>query len=162
MMVKTLWFAVSAAAIVACPVARAGAADDPQYVPGVWHYRSVSCVDSTVSLVTPRLGTEGQTSFSAAEFEQTGVYVRFATGLGMQPLFSGQTASVTHYQGDANRVMSAERKGDRVQVCFLGGPAPTKYCNPDTDSRGRTYRIYDYRQRAQYWGTNSEHDCGGA
>jgi hypothetical protein len=47
-------------------------------------------------------------------------------------------------------------------VCFLGPPAPTVYCNPDQDARGRTYRVYDYRQKQQYNGINSEHDCGGA
>jgi hypothetical protein len=68
-----------------------------------------------------------------------------------------------HYQGDAgNGVMMSEHRGDEVQACFLGGPAPTIGCNPDKDLRGRDYRVWDYRQRKQYWGDNSEHGCGGA
>ena len=58
--------------------------------------------------------------------------------------------------------MIAEHPGDRVQVCIVQIPPPTKYCNPDTDSRGRVYRVWDYARKAQYAGMNSEHDCGGA
>jgi hypothetical protein len=137
--------------------------DDPQYVPGPWHYRAITCVDTTVNLVTPRLGTLGQTTFTAADYEQSGVEVTFNTGLGIAPLFPGGKAVVVHYQDTpGNDVMAAERPGDRVQVCYLGGPAPTVHCNPDKDSRGRTYRVYDYKHHKQYWGMNSEHDCGGA
>jgi hypothetical protein len=137
--------------------------DDPGYVAGPWHFKAVSCVDTTVREVTPRLQSSGQTSYTAADFKQSGVDVTFATTLGIQPLFSRGSASVVHYQDASNNnIMAAERAGDRVQVCFLGGPAPTKYCNPDQDDRGRNYRVYDYRQRKQYWGMNSEHDCGGA
>jgi hypothetical protein len=138
-------------------------ADDPGYLPGPWHFRAMSCVDTTVVSVTPRLGTAGQTSYTAADFQQSGVAVTFNTGLGMQPLFAHGLASVVHYQDTTgNAIMAAERRGDKVQVCYLGGPAPTKYCDPDKDDRGRNYRVYDYRQRAQYWGGNEEHDCGGA
>jgi len=124
-------------ALAAATTAPALADDNPDYLPGPWHFRAVSCVD--------------------------GVAVTFATGLGIQPLFARGTASVVHYQDSAgNNIMAAEHRGDRVQVCYLGGPAPTKYCNPDQDDRGRNYRVYDYRQHQQYWGGNSEHDCGGA
>jgi hypothetical protein len=119
-------------------------------------------VETTVYEVGPRLssGTDGH--FTAADFE-SGVDVVFATGLGVQPLFAKGQAEVVHYQGTpGNGVMRAEHAGDKVQVCFLGGPAPTKFCNPDTDSRGRQYRVWDYKQKKQYWGMNSEHDCGGA
>ena len=72
-------------------------------------------------------------------------------------------AGVTHYQGDAgNSIMIAEHPGDRVQVCIVQIPAPTTHCNPDTDSRGRVYRVWDYKLKAQYSGLNGEHDCGGA
>jgi len=139
------------------------AADDQGYLSGPWHYRAVSCVDTTVKAVTPRLESAGQTKFTAADFKQSGVDVTFATGLGAQPLFPNGVAEGVHYQdGSDNDVMAAERPGDRVQVCFLGGPAPTKYCNPDRDSRGRNYRVWDYRQQRQYSGSNAEHDCGGA
>ncbi len=141
----------------------ASAEDDPGYLAGPWHYRAVTCVDSTVVSVTPRLGNPGQTTFTAQDYKDSGVEVTFKTGLGIQPLFAHGQAEVVHYQGDAgNNVMVAEHAGDRVQVCYLGGPAPTQYCNPDQDSRGRQYRVYDYKQRKQYWGMNSEHSCGGA
>jgi len=136
---------------------------DPGYLPGPWHFRAISCVDTTIVSVTPRLGEAGQTSFSAADFQQSGVQVTYNTGLGIQPLFAHGLASIVHYQDTAgNNIMAAEHRGDRVQVCYLGGPAPTQYCNPDKDTRGRLYRVYDYRQHQQYWGGNAEHDCGGA
>jgi hypothetical protein len=136
---------------------------DPGYLPGPWHFKAVSCVDTTVESVTARLGTAGQTKFTAADFKQSGVQVFFATGLGVVPLFAKGDAGVVHYQDTpGNDIMAAEHPGDRVQVCFLGGPAPTTYCNPDKDDRGRNYRVYDYKQHRQYWGMNSEHDCGGA
>jgi hypothetical protein len=140
----------------------AAADDDPNYLPGPWHYRAMSCVDTTVSEVTPRLVNEGQTRYTAADF-QTGVQVFFNTGLGIVPLFSHGRAAVVHYQNmPGNGAMAAEHAGDRVQVCYLGGPAPTKFCNPDQDDRGRNYRVYDYKTHKQYWGMNSEHGCGGA
>jgi hypothetical protein len=141
----------------------ARADDDPGYLPGPWHYKAVSCVDTTVKTVYPRLGEPGQTHFTPEQFKETGVEVTFNTSLGIRPLFASGLAEVVHYQGVAgNDVMAAEHPGDRVQVCYLGGPAPTKYCNPDSDDRGRTYRVYDYRQKQQYWGLNGEHGCGGA
>jgi hypothetical protein len=104
-----------------------------------------------------------QTTFTKQDFLASGVYVEFNTALGTNPAAAPGHASVTHYQGTAgNSVMMAEKKGDKVQVCFLGPPAPTVYCDPDQDARGRTYRVYDYRQKQQYNGINSEHDCGGA
>jgi hypothetical protein len=151
------------AALVSAVSSPAWADSDPGYLPGPWHFKAISCVDTTVRSVTPRLESAGQTTFTAEDFKQSGVAVVFATGLGIQPLFSSGTASVVHYQDTTgNSIMAAERAGDRVQVCYLGGPAPTQYCNPDKDDRGRNYRVYDYRQRAQYWGGNEEHDCGGA
>ena len=136
----------------------------PDYEPGVWHYHTISCVDTTVLSVTPRLGSPGQTAFSTSDFVQSGVIVTFNTRLGVYaPAEPGARAAVTHYQDTAgNNVMMREHRGDKVQVCFLGGPAPTTTCNPDTDGRGRLYRVYDYRERAQYAGQNEEHDCGGA
>ena len=141
----------------------AGADDTPHYKSGPWHYRSIACVDTTVKSVTPRLGSAGQTSYSRSDFMQSGVAVTFNTRLGADPAEPAALAGVVHYQDMAgNGVMMAEHRGDRVQVCFLQAPAPTEFCNPDSDSRGRLYRVWDYRQKAQYAGTNSEHDCGGA
>ena len=141
----------------------AGANDAPVYKPGPWHYRSIPCVDTTVKTVTPRLVSAGQTSYSKKDFDQSGVEVGFNTRLGADPVVPSAFVGVSHYQGDAgNSVMIAEHPGDRVQVCIVQIPAPTQTCNPDTDPRGRVYRVWDYRQKAQYSGLNSEHDCGGA
>jgi hypothetical protein len=135
----------------------------PKLRPGAWHYHSVPCVDSSVVSVTPRLQSLGQKTFTAADFENSGVQVSFGTHLGADPVYPQERASVTHYQDtDENDIMMRERPGDRVQVCFLAAPAPTEFCNPDKDGRGRVYRVYDYRQHASYAGMNSEHDCGGA
>ncbi len=155
-----------ATAVVGAVVVSASAVSaqgTPAYKPGPWHYRSVACVDTSVTKVVPRLGSVGQTTFTAADFRQSGVIVSFASRLGVDPLYPQQHATVTHYQDMAgNAVMTAEHPGDRVQLCFLGGPAPTAYCDPDKDGRGRNYRVWDYEQRAQYAGMNDEHDCGGA
>ncbi len=79
-------------------------------------------------------------------------------------------ASVTHYQGEPqNGLMMSEKPGDRVQVCLVGMPVPEYssregrwICNPDTDARGYTFRVYDYKRRAAYVGDDFEHGCGGA
>jgi hypothetical protein len=135
---------------------------DESYTPGVWHYRSIPCVDTTVTSVTPRLESLGQKTFSAKDFQLTGVSVTFATTLGSDPALAPARVTVTHYQGSSdNKTMQSEHVGDKVQVCFLGPPAPTAGCDPDKDPRGRMYRVYDYRQRAQYSG-RSQHGCGGA
>ena len=151
------------ACIAASTTVPAGAQEDVQYMPGAWHYKSIQCVDTTVVTVTPRLGNAGQTTFSKQQFLDTGVYVEFKTTLGSDPAAKPANAGVVHYQDSpGNSVMMAEKKGDKVQVCFLGPPAPTTTCDPDKDSRGRTYRVYDYKQKQQYNGGNSEHGCGGA
>ncbi len=148
--------------VVPCLGPSPALADDVQYAPGVWHYRSVSCVDTTVRSVEPRLTSAGA-KVTAQDFVQSGVVVDFNTTLGSDPANPRMRASVTHYQDTAgNTVMMREHPGDRVQVCFISRPAPTVYCNPDKDGRGRVFRVYDYRQRSQYAGMNSEHDCGGA
>jgi len=133
-----------------------------QYAPGVWHYRSVACVNTTVKSVQPRLTAEGQTSFTAQDFE-SGVEVVYDTHLGSDPAHPEMLASVTLYGGlPGTEIMMKERAGDRVQVCFISRPAPTVDCNPDSDVRGRVFRVYDFKQQAQYYGQNTEHGCGGA
>ena len=140
----------------------AGADGAPNYKPGSWHFRSIPCIDTTVKAVTPRLVSAGQTSSRRKTFAER-VEVTFNTRLGADPAVPAALAAVTHYQDAAgNSVMMAEHAGDRVQVCVVQIPPPTQTCNPDTDSRGRVYRVWDYRQSAQYDGMNSEHDCGGA
>jgi len=157
------FLALAVVASIAVSVSPAGAQNDIQYLPGPWHFKSIPCVDTTVVIVTPRLGNEGQTTYPKQQFIDTGVAVWFNTTLGSDPADKPSRAGVVHYQDSrGNNVMMAERKGDKVQVCFLGAPAPTSSCDPDKDSRGRTYRVYDYKQKQQYNGLNSEHDCGGA
>lgn len=153
-------------AVVACIAASAGPAgaqDNVQYMAGVWHYKSIPCVDTTVVSVLPRLTNGGTAAPTKQDFVSSGVFVLFNSNLGADPADKTARASVVHYQDSpGNNVMMAEKKGDKVQVCFLGPPAPTSTCDPDKDSRGRLYRVYDYRQKQQYNGTNSEHGCGGA
>ena len=92
----------------------------------------------------------------------SGVSVTFKTTLGSDPALAAAPVTVTHYQGSPeNKTMQAERAGDKVQVCLVSVPAPTQYCDPDKDPRGRIYRVYDYRQKTQYSG-GSQHGCGGA
>jgi hypothetical protein len=135
---------------------------EPDYVPGPWHYHAITCIDTTVVAVTPRLSNGASGHYTAADF-QSGAMVEYDTGLGIVPLFPTGHAAIVHYGDEpGNTVMGAEHVGDKVQVCYLGGPAPTSVCNPDKDNRGRSYRVYDYRQKQQYWGYNSEHLCGGA
>lgn len=137
-------------ACLVCAAIPAGAQDAPSYKLGPWHYRSVSCVDTTVKAVTPRLVNAGQTTYSKQDFLQSGVEVVFNTRLGADPAVPSALAGVSHYQNSAgNSVMMAEHPGDRVQVCLVKVPMPTKSCDPDADSRGRVYRVWDYRQKAQ-------------
>jgi hypothetical protein len=144
-------------------IAPAALAQDEEYAPGVWHYRSVACVNTTVRTVTPRLTSSGQKTFTTQDFQQSGVAVDFNTLLGSDPANRNMRAAVVHYQATpGNDVMMKEHAGDKVQVCFLSRPAPTKFCDPDKDGRGRVFRVYDYRRHAQYSGMNSEHGCGGA
>jgi hypothetical protein len=121
-----------------------------------------SCVDTTVRLVAPRLDglDPAKEHFTRQDF-LSGVAVTFNTKLGLQ---SGRLwAEVVHYQEEpGNNIMMAERVGDRVRVCFLGGPRAEDGCDPKTDLRGWSFSVYDYRQHASYSGINSEHGCGGA
>ncbi len=152
--------AMLSAAVMNTPAA---VAQDERYAPGVWHYRSVACVNTTVRSVEPRLTGGGQNTFTVQDFEQSGVEVEFNTTLGSDPANPHMRAAVVHYQNTAgNNIMMKEHTGDKVQVCFLSRPAPEVGCDPDEDGRGRVFRVYDYRQRTQYSGMNSEHDCGGA
>jgi len=121
-----------------------------------------TCVETTVRSVTPRL-TSGAANerYTHQDFVDSGVDVVFNTKIG-EP--SGRFwAEVVHYGGmPGDAVMMNEHAGNRVRVCFLGGPHPDRACDPSTDFRGRTFSVYDYRQHASYSGMNSEHDCGGA
>lgn len=112
--------------------------------------------------MTPCLGKEGQKTVARQRFIDTGVSVTYATKLGPAPIYPNEYASTTHYQGIAcYTAMMKERPGDRVQMCFVGGPAPTKYGNLDSDDRGRQFCVWDDNRKARYWGSNAEHSCGG-
>jgi hypothetical protein len=124
---------------------------------------SGSCVNTTVRLVAPRLDglDPAKEHFTRQDFIQSGVAVTFNTKLGLKNGI--QWAEVVHYQGEPhNNIMMAERIGERVRVCFLGGPEADEACDPKTDLRGWKFDVYDYRQHASYSGINSEHGCGGA
>jgi len=120
-------------------------------------------VNTTVRLVAPRLDglDPAKEHFTRQDFIQSGVAVTFNTKLGLKNGI--QWAEVVHYQGEPrNSIMMAERIGERVRICFLGGPEADEACDPKTDLRGWKFSVYDYRQHASYSGINSEHDCGGA
>jgi hypothetical protein len=141
----------------AAPYEKFGLLQPPVYV------ASGSCVDTTVRLVAPRLDglDPAKEHFTRQEFIDSGVAVTFNTKLGT--LNHRLRAEVVHYQQEpGNNIMMNERVGDRVRVCFLGGPKADRACDPNTDLRGRKFSVYDYRQHASYSGMNSEHGCGGA
>jgi hypothetical protein len=139
---------------------------------GPWHFKTVPCVDGIVDDVGPRLAHPGQRAFTAQDYQQSGVmvHVTLARPTAFLPATTRRDAGVVHYQGELdNDVMARERRGDRVQVCLMAFPTPsydtaTKrfICNPDRDTRGWTFRIYDYRRRVAFFGPDTEHACGGA
>ncbi len=130
----------------------------------------VPCTTGKVTSVGPRLEIPAGTP--TAERFGSGVEVEYA--LPSAPRwFNSQTfhaARVVHYDHErGNAIMSRERPGDRVQVCFVAFPTPLHepstgavICNPNVDSRGFEYRVYDYRLHAAYAGPDSQHSCGGA
>ena len=131
---------------------------------------AIRCANSTVSKI----------GFYFTGDPTSGIYAVYATTLGMTH-FPHARASVTDrtpyvaddthvggwkpsadIAGVPNPIMLQERVGDRVQVCLVGTPTPTDRCDPGKDSRGRIYRVYDYRLHAAYVGENGNHACGGA
>ncbi|MBV8373374.1 MAG: hypothetical protein JOY69_08955 [Candidatus Eremiobacteraeota bacterium] len=146
---------------------------DPALLDGrAWPAKRLPCTNATVSQVRPRLdGSETQTVFTKADFD-SGVEVIFALPKGYR-FFNAPydiQASVTHYQNETqNALMMNEKPGDRVQVCLIGTPTPEYnaaqklwICNPDYDARGYSFRVYDYKRHAAYYGGATEHGCGGA
>ena len=127
---------------------------------GAWHYKSFRCADTVVTYVGYRLVDASNNM----PMRDSGSVVVFASGIGYEGLHARSGASyhaaVTKYETDP--IMAGERVGDRVQVCHIGTPVPSDRCNPDVDTRGREYRVYDYRQHAAYEGISTEHTCGGA
>ncbi len=137
---------------------------------GAWHAgKFIPCADGMVTSVHSRLEESGS---SGPQRFNSGVAVEIK--LPTVPRFlNGQpfpTAAVVHYDGDhGNNVMESEKPGDKVQVCLVSFPTPTRdpqtgkaICDPNVDSRGMVYRVYDYRHHVAYIGPNSQHGCGGA
>ncbi|HTL87843.1 MAG TPA: hypothetical protein VL134_00470 [Leptolyngbya sp.] len=91
----------------------------------------------------------------------SGSYAAFKSRLGVTQ-FKDATAAVVDRTAASNSVLAQQQVGDRVQVCLIGYPVKDNRCNPDQDPRGRYYRIFNYRQNAEYSGTNGNHLCGGA
>jgi hypothetical protein len=168
------WAALGVFVLFQCGAAAAQDVDfDAQTAAGgAWHYKSVPCAMGVVSDVGPRLQSMGQTVFTAADYDSSGVSVgiRFPQPWHFLASLSATKEYIVHYQGAAgNAIMRSERAGDSVQVCLVSFPAPRidpathrVLCDPDKDARGLTFRVYDVRQHAAYVGPNSEHDCGGA
>ncbi len=137
---------------------------------GAWHAgKLVACADGAVTSVHSRLEEAG--SPSPQRF-QSGVAVEIKLPTAPK-FFNGQpfpAAAVVHYDGDrGNKLMESEKPGDRVQVCLVSFPTPTRdpqtakvICDPNIDSRGIVYRVYDYGRHAAYMGPDSQHSCGGA
>jgi hypothetical protein len=116
---------------------------------GKWPAAGHTCVDSKVTQVGYRLdGTPG-----------SGSAVSFAANLGVSGIRNARAGIVSY---DTIPVAAREHPGDPVQVCLLTIPKADQYCNPKTDSRGREYRVFDYKQGKAYAGANAEHTCGGA
>jgi len=130
---------------------------------------SVHCIETTVTKV----------SYYFAGQPASGIFVAFAANLGVARFpkahasVADRQSYIADYQrgwvpsaalsgGAPNPVMMQERVGDHVQVCLVSVPIPQGRCDPDTDPRGRVYRVYDYRQHAAYVEMNDGHGCGGA
>jgi hypothetical protein len=91
----------------------------------------------------------------------SGVYVEFATNVGVET-FKGEKARVVDRSATAGSLLDQQKVGDKVQVCLIGSPPADESCNPQKDPRGRVYRVFNYRQKSAYSGTNANHLCGGA
>ncbi len=91
----------------------------------------------------------------------SGFYVVFQSKLGVEK-FPDTYAAVVDRGAGPNSAIAKQQVGDKIQVCLIGTPKKDQYCNPDQDSRGRFYRVYNYRLREAYTGTNANHLCGGA
>jgi hypothetical protein len=151
---KALLHASIVAALL-LPAAGAGAQSEASLTKGgAWPTASHSCVRTKVTQTGSRL--QGA--------PDSGSTVEFASSLGLAG-FKGMNGSplragIVSY--DSIPVVVRERAGDLVQLCLASVPKADQYCNPSKDSRGRMYRVYDYRQQKAYAGANSEHSCGGA
>lgn len=92
---------------------------------------------------------------------RSGFYAIFQSKLGVES-FPDESAAVVDRGASPSSALAKQKVGDRVQVCLVFRPADGDTCHPDRDPRGRFYRVYNYRLRAAYTGTNANHLCGGA
>ena len=91
----------------------------------------------------------------------SGFFAIFQSKLGVES-FPDAHAAVVDRSASSSSVLAKQKVGDKIQVCLIGSPPKDQYCNPDKDSRGRFFRVYNYRLKAAYAGTNANHLCGGA
>jgi len=161
-------FALSAATAAWADAASDKEAADEMLAGGAWTAGPrVPCADGVVAGVHPRL----EEAASDVPFS-SGIVVEIK--LPTKPRFlNGQAfgeASVVHYdQERGNGSMKLEKPGDRVHVCLVSFPTPSRdpktgqvFCDPNTDPRGVVYRVYDYHRHFTYAGPDSQHSCGGA
>lgn len=109
------------------------------------------CEDSVVT----KVGTYFENDPSS------GFYAVFQSKVGVEQ-FSDAFAAVVDRTAQPTSVLAKQKVGDKVQVCLIASPTKNQYCNPDKDPRGRFFRVYNYRLKAAYSGTNANHLCGGA
>jgi hypothetical protein len=76
--------------------------------------------------------------------------------------FSNKLELSIHSEVGSNRVWGMTKIGDHVQVCLIARPARDETCNPDVDTRGQTYYVYNYRLKGAFIETTGLHFCGGA
>ena len=114
---------------------------------------SVPCVDTTVGSIASYFPSD----------PASGVVISFKTHLCIPESLTKVDAGITERTAESVvAVILQERVGDAVQVCLLAVPKPDDRCHPETDERGRVYRVYDYRLKTAYTGSLGNHDCGGA
>ena len=85
----------------------------------------------------------------------------FAAKLGVET-FPDVRAAIVDRGAKPSDAIARQKVGDKVQICLLNSPRPSQYCDPTKDSRGRVFRVYNYRLKAAYTGWNANHGCGGA
>lgn len=145
----TRYLVVLLAGLLMCSSSRAALAQNAETrdeIRGSEFVQPISCVETKFKSMTDRFG---KPVGSQANFPTAGMTVAFANGVRL----------IAYSVSD---VALRERAGDRVQLCFLGHIEGTQGCITAADSRGRLYRVYDYRLHAAWSAMNSQHTCGGA
>jgi hypothetical protein len=126
-----------------------------------------NCIKTTIKQIGSRLVSADPKTGKMTPIPNSGYEIAFNGSL-PDPYMGSLKPTVVFYQGDpADKLVAQQRQGGSVQVCAVAYPddqAATNSgsCNPTTDDRGRSLRVYDYRLGFAYIGPNAEHDCGGA